>query len=164
MDLASVIQRLQLFNEMATKLERKGFVEKMLESGVQFTFEFSPNRWGIKGKIERYGPNEDEIDAFLLTLRFFVQDKDGISIRKIAEYYNRHLPIQSFLVQKINDLRAYWHEYMSEKSSVTMDGEDITRSKLFDVFLWGGFAHPNPAKKAIYDEWSKRISFPLFSK
>jgi hypothetical protein len=66
---------LRIFNEKVEKLRRSEFLQA--ES-------FNLKLIGEQGKEPTYewnGPNETAIDAFVLTLRLFFQDKDGISVR-----------------------------------------------------------------------------------
>ena len=42
-----------------------------------------------------------------------------------------------------------------------VNGVDLTYHTVFEVFLWGGLAHANPRKKAIYDSWAQNPAFLL---
>src|SRR5688572_27864529 len=45
-------------------------------------------RWdGQQPKIEYFHPTDEQRDALLFNLRLFVQDKDDISLRRLAELY-----------------------------------------------------------------------------
>lgn len=61
------------------------FVHIMLyeKTGIHVTIDVSTKT----GKIERYGPSEESIYAFILTFRFFIQDNE-VSIRKLVEHYD----------------------------------------------------------------------------
>jgi len=63
---------LKLFNEKADKLRNSNFVKAAVEnSGVSLSWQE-----GEFFQITRTGPTEENVDAFVLTLRFFVQDND----------------------------------------------------------------------------------------
>jgi len=44
---------------------------------------------------------------------------------------------------------------------MVVGSERIPKNYVFDVFLWGGYAHVNPEKKEIYDNLKRTIAFPL---
>lgn len=60
---------------------------------------------GEEFRFERHLPSEDEIDAFALTLRLFVQDRDGFSFRRMDELYS-DLPVDPELSAKVSEVRA----------------------------------------------------------
>jgi len=72
---------LLLFCEEVDKLLNSS-TRRVLEQGKQ-PFRFSA-RVGEPVLIETNGPPDDSIEAFVLTLRFFIQDNESISIRNIA--------------------------------------------------------------------------------
>src|SRR6266404_5800044 len=72
---------LNLFNEKADKLRNSNFVKAALEnSGASLS-------WQEGEQITRTGPTEENIDAFVLTLRFFVQDNERSSFRNMSKFY-----------------------------------------------------------------------------
>ncbi len=83
------VQDIRLFNEKAEKLKRCSFTSTVFnqKTGVHISA-----KKGEPVRIERNGPNEEAIDAFVLTFRFFIQNNEKISFRNLAELYNK-LPI-----------------------------------------------------------------------
>jgi len=74
---------LNLFNEKADKLRNSNFVKASVEnSGVSLSWQE-----GESFQITRTGPTEENVDAFVLTLRFFVQDNERSSFRNISKLY-----------------------------------------------------------------------------
>jgi hypothetical protein len=67
----TIIDALKLFNEKAVKLGGSDFLKKAV-SGQMIRLKQS-----LKFPIEVVGdgPNQESIDAFVLTFRFFIQDK-----------------------------------------------------------------------------------------
>ncbi|MGA9388026.1 MAG: hypothetical protein WBV70_04275, partial [Candidatus Bathyarchaeia archaeon] len=47
------------------------------------------------------------------------------------------------------------NDYLDKKISMTIQGRNPSNRELLDIFIYGGLAHANPQKKAIYDEWKK---------
>ena len=76
-------ETLEFYNEKAEKLQGLSFTSSILNqnSGVHLSWTRDS---GIL-KIDREGPDEESIDAFVLTLRFFMQDNEPTSLRNMAK-------------------------------------------------------------------------------
>ena len=95
MNVSEVLTKLDTFNEAVDKLERRNFIESSRQSGINFSLQINTGLIGkreIRGNIGFEGPSEEETDAFILTCRLLVRDTDGISLRKIEEYYENYIP------------------------------------------------------------------------
>jgi hypothetical protein len=155
-DYNESIKYLQLFNEQANTLKRLNFVKTIFnqKTGVQDSAS-----QGEPFIINRSGPNEESIRAFVLTFRYFIQDKDGISFRKLAEHYN-NLPISEEKKDKYNVIRESITNFLNSKSQVNINNS--TNGDIIDVFIYGELAHINSDKKKIFDYWmSKPIANTL---
>lgn len=156
MDVAEAIKTLRLFNEKADKLEGLSFTKNLSGSGITIS-----GKQGEAIQAQRQGPDDEAIDAFVLTIRFFVQDNETISFRNMAELY-AGLPVGKDLVDKFNDARTKTNAALDKPSPIKLNNTELTFRAIFEVFLWGGLAHANPTKKAVYDTWVPNpILFPL---
>ncbi|MBI4307151.1 MAG: hypothetical protein HY678_12610 [Chloroflexi bacterium] len=149
MDIRSSIAALGLFNEKANKLEELSFTKKISGSGVTISGQL-----GQATVVERHGPDEESIDAFVLTMRFFVQDNETTSLRNMADIYSK-IPIDKVLVGKFNAARAKTNAALDNRTPISLNDEVLTYRVVFDVFLYGGLAHANPEKKRTYDAWAR---------
>jgi hypothetical protein len=75
---------LKLFNEKAVKLGGSNFLKKAasgqlvrLKPSLKFPIEVVGN-----------GPNQENIDAFVLTFRFFIQDNEASSFANLSKVYD----------------------------------------------------------------------------
>lgn len=156
MDKSEAIKALQLFNEKADKLEGLSFTRSLSNSGLTIS-----GKQGEPVKAERHGPNDESIDAFVLTMRFFVQDNESTSFRNMAALY-AGLPADPDLLDKFNDARAKTNDALDKLSPIKLNNTELTYRAIYEVFLWGGLAHANPKNKAVYDTWAPNpILFPL---
>jgi hypothetical protein len=106
------------------------------------------------------GPDDEAVDAFLLTIRLFYQDRDGISIRALAKIYER-ATVPQHLRDEFRRVRNALNDRLDSNPSIgfEIDGVILSRRDLLEVFLYGGHAHVNPDKRLIYEHWRE---FPIF--
>jgi hypothetical protein len=155
MDNHDSIEALYLFNEKAEKLKRCSFTRSVSEKRV-ITISYKED--GSLG-VERKGPDEESIDAFVLTYRFFCQDNEGSSFRNMEVIYNS-LPISQQRKDLFKGARDQFNTWLDCDPSIKIDNLTITNREILDIFIYGGLAHANKRKKAIFDQW---MSDPFLS-
>lgn len=156
MDVSTGIETLQLFNEKADKLESLSFTKELYNSGTTISYN-----QGQSLQVERYGPDDESIDAFVLTIRFFVQKNETISIQNIEGLYSG-LPICASLTAKLIDARTKTNAALDQITPISLNGVDLSSKYIFDIFLYGGLAHANKKKRIVFDSWKQNsMLFPL---
>ena len=143
---------LKLFNEKAEKLLNTRFV-RYLQETRKLSVTISAEK-GQEVKVTRILPDQDAIEAFVLTFRFFIQGNEKSSFRQLSKKYEV-LPISSELKKNFNDWRNGLNDYLDKKISIKIYDKHPSRRELLDIFIYGGLAHANPQKKVIYDKWKK---------
>ena len=143
------VRALWLFNEKAEKLLSNSFSQWVLENKSTFNLHFAQ---GEAPQIALEIPDGDAVDAFVLTVRFFCQDNEVISLRNIATVYDDD-GIPDDVRDRFRDAREKHNRFLDSPSTVEIDGEMITNRKLWETFLYGELAHANPEKKELYDYW-----------
>ena len=143
------IAALKLFNEKADKLKRCSFTRLVFEheSGVSFSAKINEEI-----KIERTGPDEEAIDAFALTFRFFIQDNEKSSFRNLDRIYNE-LPLSQLQKESFAKARRELNDYLDAFSIFTVNNERLSNRCILEVFMYGGLSHANEKKKQIFDSW-----------
>ena len=144
------IKILKLFNEKAERLDQLSFTKFVRETPIGFSISVKK---GEPVQFEGRGPSAEATDAFVLTLRYFVQDNEPISIRKVGEIYET-AAISSQLKDQYREARTLINQALDEFSMVELKGERLTNRRVFEVFLYGGLAHANPSKKDEFDRWA----------
>jgi hypothetical protein len=78
-ETTEALRRLRLFNEKAEKLQRCSFIEKVFRPDHGVTIHFGED---LPLTVENQGADEEATDALSLTLRFFFNQRDGISLSR----------------------------------------------------------------------------------
>jgi len=156
---SEIIKLLELFNEKVEKLVRLSFVETIFKYNSGVSIKISKREDGLYNLVqERRGPLEEAIDAFVLTIRFFIQDNEPISLRRLAKTYEI-APIKKKLKAKFILLKNQINEYLDSNSFIVINinnkEEMLTHRKIFDTIIYGGLSHANKKKKIEYDIWMK---------
>lgn len=107
-------------------------------------------------------PSQEQIDAFVNNIRFFIQNNKASSFQNLAESYHA-LPLPDELKREFNGCCARLNRWLGSKSSLGMNGAPLPHRVVFDTFIYGNVAHLNPAKRQLFDEWRQSPpSFRLF--
>ncbi len=154
------IRRLRLFNEKANELDGSRFATALYDQQTGVIIEGD-----LTGPAEAVfvGPDDDAIRAFVLTLRLFRQDRDGISIRALADIYDAE-GVPQKLRDEFDKARKALNNRLDSDTMFVFNDECITRKRLLDVFLYGGLAHVDADKRALYEQWQAfGMAFALMS-
>ena len=152
-----------LFNEKAEKLQDLNFTKYMFQqkSGVIFSGERvseDSNKFVLKEKV--IGPKAESIDAFVLTFRFFYQNNEISSINNLAKAYT-NLNISNTLKNDFHRARIKLNKYLDDPTQIKIvyNERTLIRREILDIFVYGGLAHANKKKKAVYDSWKGMVGF-----
>jgi len=159
-DIGEALRLIRLFNEKADHLESLSFTQKIMTAPSGFHMEVHSDK---EGRAWRQGPGGESVEAFVLTFRYFVQDQE-VSFRRMARMYAKLSAagvISRPLADRFNKLRDNVNLFLDQEISIQYNEEKLTRRRVFEVFMWGGLAHANEAKKALHDEW-RQGPFPFF--
>jgi hypothetical protein len=96
--------------------------------------------------------------ALTTKLRFFVQERDGISFVQMRELYEG-LPVSDQDKELVRQGVTAIEDYLDRRSFLSLGGEQLSDRNLFERFMYGSLAHANPDKAATFEKW---IEQPLF--
>ena len=99
---------LQLFVEKFNRLKSNTFIEYLDQIKIRFS---------DKG-LEVIGPNQEQIDSFTHTFRFFIRDGDNISFHKIAENLLDDPDLSENWKMEFIKLRDKLNQYLNEKPMI----------------------------------------------
>jgi len=130
---------LQRFCAKVKELEGMRFYRESIASGVGYTMN-----WTRGGPLthQRNGPEEESIMAFLLSLRFFIQDNESISVRNVSRLING-AKVRPDLKAQFMDQRNGLNAYLDSSGSVNVvtNGVSLTRRTILETFIYGLYAH-----------------------
>jgi len=166
LSISEKIQKLKLFNEKIEELRRRNFVKQIFGKDHAVTVNFKAD---APLNIEKRGADEESRAALALTLRFFVQVRDGIKLEQIAEIYDSIPELQEearHARHAVQSLQAYLDSptgfSLGHIGTDPASGKGVyTNRRLFDAFLWGDMAHANEDKRPDFEALTKKESvFP----
>jgi hypothetical protein len=148
---AEIQSRINLFREKTDRL-LSSTVRHALQNGeVRFTIRAEA---GASVQIEAGGPTLEAVEAFVLNLRFFIQDNESISIRRMAEFIE-DLSIPEDVKDRVRKGRANFNAYLDSPCGFGVFGTHPTNREVLEVFVYGSLAHANEEKRRIYDSWAR---------
>jgi hypothetical protein len=163
-DFSKEIAALRLFNEKVQKLENSRFIKSLVAGESKWTLSWSK---GNPPTILREGPDQEAIDAFTLSYRFFIQDREPCSLRNLATMYPR-LPIDAALIEEIAKIRGEINQLLAGPPLVPITAKNntvekqYTNGEIIDTFMNGDLAHTNNERlRARYESW--RSMPPVFT-
>ncbi|GAX39037.1 ribbon-helix-helix domain-containing protein [Nodularia sp. NIES-3585] len=101
----SDLEKLQLFNRKAERLEQYQ-LWKLLENN-------QPTSKVSGGTISNNFPDDEFIEAPLITLRLFMQDNDYISMRNISKVYDKNPDIPNELKDAFLESRSNFNIFLN---------------------------------------------------
>ncbi len=146
MDVAKALQTLRAFNKKAEKLEKFQFAKHVAKHGLGFKLTFSED----ESKADVHGPDEEMMDAVLLTVRLLIQNNDAISFAKMEKLY-RSIPVDSNLLDHFTQLRQTLNHFLDSPTILNLDGEQITHRKVLTTFMYGDKSHLSAFESATLE-------------
>jgi len=156
MTISEDLEALELFNRKAETLRNSRFMKSLLERGSGVTISGDKD-----GRIttETRWPDQEAIEAFILTLRFFIQNNEKSSFENMEKTYD-NLPISQEKKELFKNARKKLNEFLDSNSPLGINEQFLTHRRILWVFVYGEFAHTDKELKPIYDQW---MSYGIFN-
>ena len=148
---------LKTFNSKVDKLDQSAFIKNAKGGGALVDYQLGKGWDSV-----HVGPNEITTDATVLTLRFFLQNNESISLHNMAGLYQQ-LCVNATLINKFLGIRQEINNYLDASSGLSIrDENQMTHREILKLFLYGSQAHLNQDKADVYESVSQTAFFPLF--
>lgn len=158
------LETLRLFNEKVERLYSTRLARRLAASTPEVAARFerildihsSGTNISVTGivRADLTDHDQDDIDAFVLTYRMFVQRNDRISVYKLEAIYGKDwMPPEAAL--SFTDALTTMNDYLDSSISASIGETSIARRQLVDIMLYGGLAHINAVKEDVYRSWTQ---------
>ena len=107
---------------------------------------------GKEIEVTSIRPEQESIDAFVLTFRFFIQDNETISIRNLKKIFDSNL-VTKKEKEEYNLMRLELNKFLSESANIELMGDKPTNREIMDTVLFGELSHANKEKEERYQQW-----------
>ncbi len=145
-------QTLMLLVEKANRLISFKFDEHVKGVGLGFNgTRTDEDEWVIEFGL----PDDEKIDSFILTFRFFYQEGESISFSSLSRFLNDP-ELSSEWKNGVSKARKAFFDYLKGYSEYTVELFDghPTRHEILDTVLYGRAAHANPEKIKRLKQWT----------
>lgn len=146
------------FIEKVQQIEQYKFVNNVLKEKTGWMGAFKDD-----GSFEEIliGPEREEVDAVLLTIRKLIQNNDPISIQNVVKLSNNYLTIEA--MQTLNEIRNSLNKELDSYPPIGVEGKTMNYRELLNVFLYGEYAHTQKNKRNEYKDIQKTNVPNLFT-
>ncbi len=159
---ADTIEIQNRFIERADKLHSSSLM-KAIEGEGGLRFILTSNLEAKELLFDYANQNSEQVDAFLFTLRLFIDNKDSISIGKVGDLIDS-LDIDKEPKERYTNQRKILNTYLDEKSMIIIDGDNPTNGDILRTLLYGYLGHFNveQAKYGRYKAWTLQPDIKSF--
>ncbi len=107
------------------------------------------------------GPNREQVAAFLLTFRQFIQEKDRSSFRYLANNILDDPGVSEEWKQEFTKLRNDLNSFLDVHPSwmpIQFSNEPmVSRREILITYIYGMYAHEDVDKKAVLEKWRGKV-------
>jgi hypothetical protein len=143
------IETLRIFVSRSERLLRSRLSQNILSNQLGYTFTWVE---GIGSHVEYPDCNEDDRDAFILSLRLFIQNNDRISIYNVSNVIES-LPLSESNKQIFQEQRTELNRYLDSPPIFTAAGTPETNRELLNVLVYGEFSHLDSKLRPLFLKW-----------
>jgi hypothetical protein len=148
----------ELFVEKTNKLKALSFNEALKDLKLNISW-----KKGEDFEVHRAGPTNEQIDAFVLTFRLFIQDNDQFSFRWLANNALNDPGVSDHWKQEFSRVRNEMRQYLDKCPPIqTFIQEDAppTHRDILNVFVYGDLSHVSDDKRALFRKWMSHPIIP----
>ena len=125
MNNKEAIETLELFNYQAMRLKNSRLYHQIKERRlVSIQVITKEDR-----TVHTIFHDEDAINAFILPLRFLIQDNERCSLHNLAILYDK-IPVPINVKEEYHLYRKKLNEYLDEETTLLLPEEELSRRKI----------------------------------
>src|SRR6267378_1273441 len=138
---------LKTFEEKANRLENSSLMRFMSSDGWKTSWDFEADRSGDDAKM----PELEHLEAYILNLRFFVQDNELTSLRNIAALYKKECK-DAELLKQFGEVRDAMNGALDRELWFRFNNQAMTYRTLFLGMIYTRFAHSSKGKHELFEQ------------
>ena len=142
---------LELFDEKYAKLNSSRLFLFINNPDWKSSFYYTPDN----NDFNSAKPDEQDIDSYVLTLRFFIQDNEPISINNLSKLYTIYSSNKE-IKEKFSELRNALNCELDKSCPILFNGQKLTLRKILNGFIYSELAHSNIEKHLIFQSLLKK--------
>lgn len=153
---------LRRFNRRVTRTEQSAFWRRYANTIPNVVMRMEsmqleptgPAQFAMQGIVRSVLEdfNQDEINAFVLDYRQYTQNNDAISIGSLARIYAQPW-MHSGARKNFEEARRRYNRELDAQATLIFGDTAMRIRDLVDIVVYGGLAHSNPEKAAIFEDW-----------
>ncbi|HOO50556.1 MAG TPA: hypothetical protein PLK94_04620 [Alphaproteobacteria bacterium] len=130
---------IKLFNKKYEKLENSRFIKFIENYGFSPKLNVPEQKYIDGSKI----PDDDSIDAFVLTIRFFIQNNESCSIYNLSKIYNSQTNISEENLNRFTELRKLLNDNLDTPLWFTINKSKLTYRQILEGMIYSELSHSN---------------------
>jgi hypothetical protein len=149
-------EALEFFVEKAERLRSLNIINKPKELSLRFVTDEDGT------SIETTRPDDNDIQAYILTFRFFIDKKEHCSFLWLASNVLNDNKLSDSWKDKFIATRDELNAYLDQLPPMRLSKEDeepMTRRGIMDLFLFGDLSHAtwNLENRRRFKDWTDQI-------
>jgi len=142
-------ETLKIFVERAERVLRTRLVQQVLSRQLSCRMDWKE---GQGMTIDYPDCHEDDRDAFVLSLRLFIQNNDKISIYNIAKIIE-DLPFSDAIKAPFHEQRSELNRYLDATPFFRAGAEPKNYRELLNTIIYGDLSHFDPKLRPMLQRW-----------
>ncbi|NBB81178.1 MAG: hypothetical protein GVY36_17355 [Verrucomicrobia bacterium] len=143
------IETLRTFSKKVKRLLDSRFTENVLKKHLKWNWSWKAGEGSV---LDYPDCDDDDRDAFLLTLRLLIQNNDLISIANVTRIIDS-LPLSEKITDPWTHNRTELNNYLDSNPFFTAFGEPKSYRELIDTLIYGEWSHLDPKYRPAVEKW-----------
>src|SRR5208282_874155 len=135
------------FKEKVARLEESSLKQFMTAVGWKASWDFENNRPGDEARM----PELESLEAYILNLRFFIQDNEPTSLRNLAALYSNECRDQRYL-ERFTEIRNAINRELNRELWFRFNDQKMTYRQLLEGMIYSRFAHASKKDHTLLQE------------
>ena len=138
---------LQTFTEKLSRLEQSSLKRFLSSKGWKMSWDFEANGPAEDAQM----PEIEHLEAYVLNLRFFIQDREPTSLKNMSALYRAQCN-KPELLEQFEEVRDAMNDALDREMWFRFNDQPMTYRMLFFGMIYTRFAHANKTDYVTLDQ------------